>query len=214
MKVLSSNAIYCRIDIICIHSSKKKLRPHQWVTFSLFTCKDSPNALVKCIIQIVIIPSLDRIGIRWYKEWVQRFTFHPYFNACLEEPSIHFTWYLYIYYVCKMCILYICTILHTLAVQSEQQNVSFSFILSSSLSDRRLHNNNQKRSVHYNMHRLCRHRGKNVKTWNNRGFHYVWITLILHIKIFDFRFVCENTENIIIFYWTNLVLHYDIVWKM
>lgn len=160
MEVLSSNTIYCRIDILYRHSSKKKLRPHQWVTFSLFTRKDSPNALVKCIIQIVIIPSLDRIGRRWYKKWVQRFTFHPYFNACLEEPSIHFTLYLYILYcVCEMCTLYVCTMHHTLAVQSEH-NVSFSFILSSSMSDRRLHNNNQKRSVHYNMPRLCRHSEK------------------------------------------------------
>lgn len=66
-----------------------------------------------------------------------------------------------------MCILYVCTMHHTLAVQSEH-NVSFSLILSSPMSNRRLHNNNQKRSVHYisSIHvcSLCRHSEKNVKT--------------------------------------------------
>lgn len=49
-----------------------------------------------------------------------------------------------------MCILYVCTMHHTLAVQSKH-NVSFSLILSSPISDHRLHNNNQKRSVQYNI---------------------------------------------------------------
>lgn len=63
MEVLSSNAINCRVDIIYRHSSKQKnygLTNGLGFLYSLVTRKDSPNALVKCIIQIIIIPSLDR----------------------------------------------------------------------------------------------------------------------------------------------------------
>jgi len=119
---------------------------------------DSPNALVKYIIQIIIIPSLNRIGRRRYKKWIQHFTSYPYFKTCLEEPSIHFTLYLYI--KCMKCVYHmyaLCTLHYTLAVQLEHK-VSFSFIFSSPLSDHRQHKNNHKCSDHYNMHILCRHR--------------------------------------------------------